>query len=116
MQKTCLDCGMEVGFSTANCPKCDAVIAMQTDGSILRFDIAHNRETIPQSLAKLSEALDEARLGHARALRVIVGRGQIRDEVIRQLSWLKHNAEIMDFDHDNGNTGALLVTIRGKSF
>jgi len=103
---------MQVELSTVNCPKCDADIEGQTDGSILRCDIAHNRETIPQALAKLAQALDEARFGHAQALRVIVGRGLIRDEVMRQLSWLKHSKEIVNFDHDSGNTGALLVTIR----
>ncbi len=113
MLKTCLDCGMEVGLNTANCPKCDAEIAKQTDGSIFRCDIAHNRETIPQALAKLSAVLDAARLEHVQGIRVIVGRGLIRDEVMRQLSWLKHSGEIMGFDHDNGNTGAFLVTIRG---
>lgn len=112
MQKTCLDCGMDVGGNLLHCPKCDSEIALQTDGSILRIDIAHNRETIPMALGKLSDALDEAREGHTHALRVIVGRGLIRDETIRQLSWLKHNGEIVDFDHDKGNTGALLVIIR----
>lgn len=114
MQKTCLDCGMQVLVSVERCPKCDGVISQQTDGSILRVDIAHNRETIPEALNKLSDVLDEAWAGHTRALRVIVGRGLIRDEVIRQLSWLKHTDKILEFDHDNGNTGSLLVTIRRR--
>lgn len=103
---------MEIDGSAAHCPKCDAELAAQTDGSVLHTDIAHQQETIPMALRKLEQALDEARSGHARAVRVVVGRGLIRDEVQRQLSWLKHSGEVLDFDHDKGNTGAIIIQLR----
>jgi len=110
--RACLDCGMDVANSAAHCPKCDAELALQTDGSILHADIAHQHETISVALAKLQQVLDEARGGHARAIRLVVGRGLIRDEVQRNLSWLKLSGEVLDFDHDDGNTGAILIQLR----
>lgn len=103
---------MSVGGSLTHCPKCDSDLAAQTDGSVLHADIAHQRETIPVALQKLQQALDEARSGHASAIRLVVGRGLIRDELHRQLSWLKHSGEILDYDHDDGNTGAIVIQLR----
>lgn len=103
---------MSVGRSLTHCPKCDSDLAAQTDGSVLHADIAHQRETIPVALHKLQQALDEARSGHASAIRLVVGRGLIRDELHRQLSWLKHSGEILDYDHDDGNTGAIVIQLR----
>jgi hypothetical protein len=31
---------------------------------------------------------------------------------MRQLSWLAMRGEILEFDHDAGNTGAIMVTLR----
>lgn len=112
MYRACLDCGMGVDGSVTHCPKCDAELALQTDGSVLHADIAHQRETIPVALHKLQQALDEARAGHTRAIRLVVGRGLIRDEIHRQLSWLKHSGEVLDYDHDEGNTGAIVIQLR----
>ena len=85
---------------------------MQTDGSVLHADIAHQRETIPIAMHKLQLALDEARGGHARAIRLVVGRGLIREEMQRHLSWLKLSGEVLDYDHDDGNTGAIVIQLR----
>jgi len=94
------------------CLKCDARLQEQTDGSVLHRDIAHQRETLAVALQKLAEVLEEGRKGHASTIRLIVGRGVIRDEVMRQLSWLALKGEILSVDHDDGNTGALLVVLR----
>lgn len=110
--RECLECGMQVFAAATRCPKCDAVLHLQTDGSVLHIDIAHNHETIRIALKKLETALAEARSGHTRAVRVVVGRGLIREEVLLQLSWLQRAGEILAFDHENGNTGAVLVRIR----
>lgn len=103
---------MAVDGRSTHCPKCDADLSAQTDGSMLHVDIAHQRETIPEALRKLQRALEEARDGHAQALRVVVGRGLIRDEVQSQLGWLKHSAEVLDYDHDRDNTGAIVIQLR----
>ncbi|MDX1490634.1 MAG: Smr/MutS family protein [Pseudohongiellaceae bacterium] len=108
----CLNCRMEVLVSTENCPKCDSHIASQSTGEILEVDIAHNRETIAQALAKLDESIQQAQKMRAQALRVIVGRGLIREEVMGQLQWLKRDASVHDFDYDRGNLGAIIVTLR----
>lgn len=110
--RECLQCGMQVTATSVHCPKCDADLHLQTDGSVLHADIAHNHETIRVALEKLERVLTEARSGHARAVRVVVGRGLIREEVILQLSWLLRAGEILAFDHEGGNTGAILVTVR----
>lgn len=103
---------MGVDGKVTHCPKCDSELAVQTDGTVLHADIAHQRETIPVAMGKLQQALDEARSGHARAIRLVVGRGLIRDETNRHLSWLKHSGEVIDYDHDDGNTGAIVIRIR----
>ncbi len=112
VSRECLDCGMQVSEAATHCPKCDAVLHLQSDGSVLHVDIAHQHETVRVALAKLEGILNEARAGHTRAVRVVVGRGLIRDEVLRQLHWLQHTGEIPGFDYEAGNTGAILVLIR----
>jgi hypothetical protein len=106
---------MGVDGNVTHCPKCDSDLAAQTDGSVLHADIAHQRETIPDAMHKLQQALDEARDGHARAVRLVVGRGLIRDEIQRHLSWLKHSGEVLDFDHDEGNTGVIVIQLRQRA-
>ncbi len=110
--RECLDCGMQLPSAVSRCLKCDAVLDLQTDGSVLHVDIAHQHETVKVALSKLEMVLAQARSGHARGVRVVVGRGLIREEVLRQLSWLLHAGEILAFDHENGNTGAIMVSLR----
>jgi len=112
MERECLVCGMLLPDVLQVCLKCDARLQEQTDGSVLHRDIAHQRETLAVALQKLAEVLEEGRKGHASTIRLIVGRGVIRDEVMRQLSWLALKGEILSVDHDDGNTGALLVVLR----
>jgi hypothetical protein len=112
VRRACLACGMEVGGDLKYCPKCDANLALQTDGSTIHLDIAHQHETIPQALDKLTRVLDEARGGNTQAIRLVVGRGLIREEINQQLQWLKHAGEILNFAYDNGNTGAILIQVR----
>lgn len=108
----CLECGMEVPKTLSNCPKCDANLHAQSSGRVVQLDIAHNAETIPMALGKLERAVQEAQQCRARALRLVVGRGLIRDEVLRQLSWLQHSGQLLSYDYDGANTGAILVTLR----
>lgn len=103
---------MRVPLTAVRCLKCDAVLALQSDGSVLHVDIAHQHETIRIALGKLERVLAEARAGHARGVRIVVGRGLIREEVLHQLSWLRHSGEILGFDYEHGNTGAIMVLLR----
>lgn len=103
---------MAVSGNLTHCPKCDSELATQTDGSVLHADIAHQRETIPVALGKLQQALEEGRASHAKALRLVVGRGLIRDEIHRHLSWLKHSGEVLDYANDDANTGAIVIQLR----
>ena len=119
MVRDCLDCGMRISADIHVCPKCDAVLRSQTDGSVLHRDIAHQHETLTVALQKMAASLEEGRRGHACAVRLVVGRGLIRDEVMRQLSWLAMSGDILEFDHCAGNTGAIMVTLRrlpGRGF
>jgi hypothetical protein len=112
MSGECLCCGMLVAAGIPVCPKCDALLLEQTDGSVLHRDIAHQHETVEQAVQKLEQALNDCRQSHACAVRLAVGRGVIREEVMRHLSWLAMSGKILDFDHDEGNTGAIMVTLR----
>jgi hypothetical protein len=112
MTAECLGCGMRVPAGVLTCPKCDAFLDEQTDGSVLHRDIAHQHETVAQAMVKLEQALQDCRRSHACGVRLAVGRGVIREEVMRQLSWLAMSGEILGFDHDDGNTGAIMVTLR----
>lgn len=112
MSVQCLGCGMLVSAGVKACPKCDALLEEQTDGSVLHRDIAHQHETVAQAMCKLEQALLDCRQSHACGVRLAVGRGVIREEVMRQLSWLAMNGDILDFDHDEGNTGAIMVFMR----
>ncbi|MEY3666729.1 MAG: hypothetical protein RL572_269 [Pseudomonadota bacterium] len=112
MAAECLHCGMPIAAGALECPKCDAVLHEQTDGSVLHRDIAHQHETVAQAMHKLTLALQDCRSSHACGVRLAVGRGVIREEVIRQLSWWVKSGDILHFDHDHGNTGAIMVTLR----
>src|SRR5690554_3654867 len=94
--RQCLHCGMRVTVAYADyeeslalvCPKCDGRLFRQSDGSVLTRDIAHGGETVVEALAKLDDSLEQAWRGYCRALRVIVGGGLIREEVLGQLHYL----------------------------
>lgn len=112
LARECLECGMHVPTAATHCLKCDSQMDLQTDGSVLHIDIAHNRETIKIALEKLTHVLDEARAGNTAAVRVVVGSGLIREEVLTQLSWLLRSEQILGFGYDGTNTGAVLISIR----
>lgn len=112
--RECLECGMRVPWVITHCPKCDAQLDLQTDGSVMHIDIAHNRETIKLAMRKLEDMLARARAGNTQAVRVVVGSGLIREEALRQLSWLQRSEQILDFGYDETNTGAILISIRKR--
>lgn len=94
------------------CPKCDENVYLQTDGSCLTRDIAHNRETIERALDKLDECLVAAWSAYAAEVRVIVGGSRIREQILGQLHYYKDQGRVIEYSEDSPNYGAILVRIR----
>jgi hypothetical protein len=120
-QRQCLNCGMAVGIATLHpdeipprqiCTKCDDDIYQQSKGTCLTRDIAHQHETIAKALQKLDEVLVSAWAGYYREFRVIVGGGQIRQQVLGQLHYYQQQHKILSYQEESPNQGALLAVIR----
>ena len=94
------------------CPKCDEILSAQSDGSTLTFDIAHQGERVGEAVLKLENILVELQSGNTTYLRLIVGSGLIRDEVNTILGTLLHRKEILGFDQDGRNSGAIVVHLK----
>ena len=112
MQKICLNCGMSLSDAMHCCPKCDNVLNLQHDGSTITVDIAHQGERISEALGKMENEIEFARKGVAMYIRFIVGSGLIRDEVLLALRDSKFRNEIMDFEPEPFNAGAVLVRLK----
>lgn len=121
MQRECLVCGMPADCGRLHlddlpprlqCLKCDSDLYAQSDGSCLTCDIAHQRETVAQALRKLDAALLRAWSGTARQLRLVVGGGAIRAEVLGQLQLYQQRGYLLDHAEESPNRGAILVEIR----
>jgi DNA-directed RNA polymerase subunit RPC12/RpoP len=119
--RECLNCGMHVAAATIDlehlppqvrCPKCDGNLYLQTDGSCLTRDIAHNRETVNRAMDKLDQCLTEAWSGYAASVRLVVGGGLIREQILGQLLYYRDQGRVRDFREDSPNRGAIVVTIR----
>ena len=112
LMRECLDCGMQLHRDTVHCLKCDALLADQSDGSILTVDIAHHGERVSAAVVKLNRVLDAAREGYTRGIRLIVGHGLIRDEVTHRLRAFQHAGRIRRFEFEGDNRGVLLISVR----
>jgi hypothetical protein len=95
-----------------NCVKCDENLYLQHDGRILSRDIAHGRETVARALEKLGDVLLEGWRGYYRGVRIIVGGGLIREEVLRQLAYYRQRGSVRGYREDSPNRGAIVVTLR----
>ena len=95
-----------------NCPKCDQNLYLQHDGSFLTRDIAHQRETVARALEKLSALLLEGWRGYYRGVRIIVGGGLIREEVLAQLRYYRERGIVREYREDSPNRGAIVVALR----
>jgi hypothetical protein len=94
------------------CSKCDEDLYLQQDGRFLTRDIAHGRETVARALAKLDELLLDGWRGYYRGVRIIVGGGLIREEVLGQLRGYEHRGIIRKYHEDSPNRGAIVATLR----
>lgn len=103
---------MGVSSSVQYCPKCDAELDLQTDGSVLTCDIAHHGERVHEALAKLNSLIAVARADVTARLRLIVGTGLIRDEVCATLNNYERRGEILGFEQDGRNRGAIVIFLR----
>ena len=112
MQKICLDCGMSVDETMRYCPKCDNALNLQHDGSTITVDIAHQGERVSEALRKMQSEIDLARKGVAMYIRLVVGSGLIRDEVLLALRDLRFRGDIRDFEPESFNAGAVLVRLK----
>jgi hypothetical protein len=95
-----------------NCPKCDNALNFQHDGSTITVDIAHQGERVSEALSKMQNEIDLARKDVAMSIRLVVGSGLIRDEVLLALRDLKFRGDIIDFDTEPFNAGAVLVRLK----
>lgn len=120
-ERRCLRCGMSttaVRFDLdaappkLRCPKCDDELYRQHDGRFLTRDIAHSRETVARAMEKLDAALLEGWRGYSRGVRLIVGGGLIRDEVLGQLRYYRDRGTVRDYREDTPNRGAIVVVLR----
>lgn len=112
MQQICLDCGMSVNEAMRYCPKCDNALDLQHDGSTITVDIAHQGERVSEALRKMQNEIDSARKGVAMYIRLVVGSGLIRDEVLLILRDLKFRGDIVDFEPEPFNSGAVLLRLK----
>ena len=112
MQQICLDCGMSVSETMRYCPKCDNALNLQHDGSTVTVDIAHQGERVSEALQKMQSEIDLARKGVAKCIRLVVGSGLIRDEVLLVLRDLRFRGDIIDFESESFNAGTVLVMLK----
>lgn len=121
MQRECLVCGMPAVVNRLQledlppqliCQKCDSNLYVQSDGSILTCDIAHQHETVSKALQKLEAALVDAWQSNCQQLRLIVGGGVIRRDVLGQLHYYQGNGYLLSYTEESPNRGAVLVRIR----
>jgi len=93
------------------CSKCDAPLFDLTDGTLRTVDIAHQRESVAQAVAKLHEALEGCwQFSYAAELRLIVGGGLIREAVLGELHFLASTGVILAYQEEN--RGAVLLKVR----
>lgn len=109
--RICLDCGMR-SIGTSTCPKCDANLDQQTDGSVRSIDIAHQGETQRQALGKLQAEIEDISTNPAQFLRLIVGSGVIREAALAELAFYHRRQQIVSFEPDRNNPGAIMVRLK----
>ena len=99
-------------MSMQRCPKCDNNLLEQHDGSTVTVDIAHNHETVAEANRKLTRLLDREGAGITQSLRVIVGNGKIREDILARLDFLQRSKEIVRYTIEPGNRGAVLIQLK----
>ena len=60
----------------------------------------------------MQSEIDLASKGVAKSIRLVVGSGLIRDEVVLVLRDLKFRGDVIDFEAEPFNAGAILVRLK----
>ena len=94
------------------CPKCDNRLDLQTDGSTVTIDIAHQGERVSDAMERLHREVSGARAETARHLRLVVGSGMIRKAAQSELADLEKRGGVLSFAFDGDNKGAILVKLK----
>ncbi|MFW5882707.1 MAG: hypothetical protein ACOCVS_03650 [Planctomycetota bacterium] len=108
-RRECLACGFPAEPDDSVCPKCDAALARQIDGSTRSLDIAHAHQTVDEALDQLRGGLDRLRATPAARIRVVIGHGRIAEAVLPQLEHLRRTGTIARYEFDGRNHGAVIV-------
>jgi hypothetical protein len=87
-------------------------LEFQHDGSIITVDIAHQGERVHEALEKMEKEIDSARRGVAQHLRLIVGSGLIRENVLVRLRDFEFRGDIKQFDTEPNNPGSVLIRVK----
>ena len=121
MNKECLACGMINSIPVFDitdwnkkdrCLKCDDALILQSDGSTHTCDIAHGNETVDQAMSKLHLHLNHAINNYTHRVRLIVGGGLIKEEVLGLLYFYQQQGYIVSYAVDSRNAGTINVNIR----
>lgn len=108
----CLNCGMTVSPHLRQCPKCDNRMHEQHDGSTQTIDIAHNHETVREANRKLDAALQNGRQGVIKYLRVVLGSGKIREDLLGRLAFMERRGDIVRYRLETGNRGVVVIQLK----
>ena len=121
LQRVCLNCGMGLLVAPSQlddlpvsliCTKCDDNIYLQSKGTCLTRDIAHQKETVVKALQKLDEVILAGWDSYHREIRIIVGGGLIRQQVLGQLHYYQQQGKLRTYREESPNHGAIIVVIR----
>lgn len=112
MQRDCLNCGMGLDASMVQCPKCDNDLMGQHNGSTATVDIAHSGERLREALEKMEREIRFAKNGEVQNLRLVVGTGMIRDEVMLVLRDFEFRGDIKNFALESPNQGSVLIRLK----
>ena len=109
---SCNGCGMQLNSEDIICPKCDEHRFAKNHGQTLSIDIAHGRQTLAQAETQLDGAIDQAIQEQFGKLKIIVGRGLIREEIGRSLDAAKWQGRIRDYQPERNNQGAYIIQMQ----
>ena len=112
VHRCCLNCGFPVTESDRVCPKCDAQLKLQTDGSTTTLDIAHGKQRIYEAIEQLRSAVTQHQRSTTQFLRVIVGGDRIREAAMNELRAMQSQGTIQQFGQDDRNRGALIIVLK----
>jgi hypothetical protein len=111
MAHACLACGFPLDSGEDRCPKCDASQRAARAGECLHGDVAHRGQTIAQARQAAERLLSRAAIEGQGQVRLVVGGGAIRAELLRWLEELRRSGRIRRVLPEPRNPGAILVEL-----